>query len=169
MRSLSNRLTTLQREVTPRLMMTGTPVQVGALTNKQVFLNRKVNLGVTLTGTNNLDVTPSTLATALPDGARLLKVVATNHSTRNLRMTVPAGTVLFVRGGKTNNEVSDMTRENWAPLSRFPTVSLNVPDTLSNSLDTNDNVALLFRLSCADAGSTASVNVTLKLTYQTMV
>lgn len=166
MRSLSNRLTTLQHEVTPRVRMTGTPVAVGSVQAK-VFLNRKVNLTLNVPGVG-YTVTPNSLASVMPDGARLLKVVATNNTSRNLRVTVPQETILFVRGSKTNSEVSSMTREQWAPLSRFPTVTLNVPDTLSNCLDTNDNAAVLFTLLCGD-NSTAEQKVTLRLTYQTMV
>lgn len=129
-----------------------------------MYLRRKVNATFSLTA-GELKVTPSLLNDTVPDGAKVLKVHVVGRDCRNVRVRVPKGTKLFNRGSN-NDEVQDNNSEVWAPLSRFPSLKLDVPDTLSNALDTNDTTSELFTVFCRD---NATAVVTFTLTYLTMV
>lgn len=129
-----------------------------------MYIRRKVNSTYTLAA-GELKVTPSVLSNTVPDGAKVLKVNVVGRDCRNVRVRVPKETKLFSRGSN-NNEEQDNNSEVWAPLSRFPSLKVDVPDTLSNALDTNDSTSELFTVFCKD---NATANVTLTLTYLTMV
>lgn len=164
LRSLNNRLNTLQRETNPRVTLSGTHVQVGSTKTYWMYVRRKVNSTFSLVA-NELKVTPSLLTNTMPDGAKVLKVKVVGRDCRNVRVRVPKGTKLFSRGPN-NDEEQDNNSEVWAPLSRFPSLTLDVPDTLSNAVDTNDTNSELFTVFSKD---NATAVVTLTLTYLTMV
>lgn len=164
MRSLSKRLNTLQREVSPRVTMSGQVYNVGTTNTHWVYLKRKVQLTKILDA-NTLKVTGSTLSTLMPDGAKVLKVKVVGRDCRNVRVSVPVNTPLFQRGNN-NGEPFASYREVWAPLSRFPSLTLDVPDTLSSAVDTNNATEELFTVYSQDV---ATANVTLTVWYQTMV
>jgi len=110
-------------------------------------------------------VTPSTLTTVIPDGAKILSVKVVGRDCRNIRVRVPKGTRLFSYGSF-NSNVEDDNREVWAPLSRFPSLLVDVPDTLAQALDTNDTTSELLTVFSRD-NATASFTLTVK--FLTMV
>jgi len=144
--------------------MTGQPVQVGVNNTHYVYLKRKVNTTLSLTA-GELKVTPNTLQTVVPDGAKVLMVKVVGRNCRNVRVRVPKGTKLFSRGAA-NEETQDSYREVWAPLSRFPALTVDVPDTLSSALDTNDSASELFTVFSNDV---ATATVSLTVLFLTMV
>jgi len=144
--------------------MTGQPVQVGVNNTHYVYLKRKVNTSLNLVA-GELKITPNTLQTVIPDGAKILMVKVVGRNCRNIRVRVPKGTKLFSRGSS-NDEIQDSYREVWAPLSRFPTLTLDVPDTLATAIDTNDSASELFTVFSTDA---ATASFTLTTMFLTMV
>jgi hypothetical protein len=144
--------------------MTGSFYNVGTTNTHWMYLKRKVNITKNL-ASSDLVVTGSTLSTVMPDGAKILKVKVVGRDCRNVRVKVPAGTRLFERGGF-NGEVQALQRESWAPLSRFPTLTVDVPDTLASAIDTNDTTNELFSVQSNDK---ADATVTLTVWFLTMV
>jgi len=144
--------------------MTGQPVQVGTTNTHFVYLKRKVNFSTTLVS-GELKVLPATITSVIPDGAKILMVKVVGRDCRNIRVRVPKNTKLFSRGSN-NDEVQDLTREVWAPLSRFPSLTVDVPDTLAQAIDTNDTSSELFTVFSSDA---PGARVTLTIMFLTMV
>jgi hypothetical protein len=144
--------------------MTGSFYNVGTTNTHWMYLKRKVNITKNLTD-SNLVVTGSILSTVMPDGAKIFKVKVVGRDCRNVRVKVPAGTRLFERGNY-NGEVQAQQKENWAPLSRFPTLTLDVPDTLASAVDTNDTTNELFSVQSNDK---ADATVTMTVWFLTMV
>jgi hypothetical protein len=144
--------------------MTGSFYNVGTTNTHWMYLKRKVNITKNLTD-SNLVVTGSILSTVMPDGAKILKVKVVGRDCRNVRVKIPAGTRLFERGSY-NGEVQAQQKENWAPLSRFPTLTLDVPDTLASAVDTNDTTNELFSVQSNDK---ADATVTMTVWFLTMV
>jgi hypothetical protein len=144
--------------------MTGQPVQVGTTNTHYIYLKRKVNTTLSMVG-SELKVLPATLISVIPDGAKILKVKVVGRDCRNIRVRVPKNTKLFSRGPN-NDEAQDSYKEVWAPLSRFPALTLDVPDTLSQAIDTNDTSSELFTVFCLD---NAQAKFTLTVWFLTMV
>lgn len=149
MRALSTRLTTLQREMNPQLRLTGTNFDV----SKVATMRKYVVTAPTVSGV--LNVTSTTLP--LPDGAKVLKVRLRNLTGRTLKVSVPAGTGLVLNGasGDANLPFGGFSKFDAKPFSRFPTLTLNVPDSLAAPLD-SAGTATLFSVT-GDSGSAADV------------
>jgi len=111
-----------------------------------------------------LAITPALLGPAIPDGAKLLTIKVIGRNCRNIRVSVPKDTALFTRGSN-NSEIQDFNKENWAPLSRFPMVKIDIPDPISAAIDTNATNTL-FSVYSNDLPTGI---FTLALHYQTMV
>lgn len=148
--------------------MSGQQYQLGTTKIHYMYIRRKVNYTITLDSGSAI-ITGTTLKPFMPDGAKILNFKAINRTSRNLRIRIPKETRLFQRGAVNNvqgeNEIADLHREVWAPLSRFPSIKVNVPDTLASGIDVDNTVTLFEVLSLDGLGAT----VTLSVTYQTMV
>lgn len=160
-RALSTRIAKLEQEITPRVQISGTPVAASGVTRLR-YLKRRIMIEAQLTS-GLYTLTGAELGSktfgAFPDGAKILKMVVMNRTGRNLIVQVPAATRLFNRGIQ-NDEVQAIRRTEWAPLSRFPKMVVDVPDTLANAIDTNDSVFPLIEVRSADlATSSISINI----------
>jgi hypothetical protein len=154
-RALSTRLSNLQREMNPNMTCTGANFD-----GSKAWVTRKYVTTASLTS-GVLDVLNTTLPA--PDGAKVLKVQARNLTGRVLRMVVPSGSSLMVESGDSGAPFQGFTRYTSAPLSRFPTLVLNVPDLLARPLDTSSS-SKAFTLGAA-SGSTDTVELMVTVRY----
>jgi len=161
--SLKQSVNTIRREITPRISLSGQSVQVGTTNTNYIYIKRNVNVTAILVG-GVYAVKPDFLASAIPDGAKLLSIKVIGRNCRNIRVNVPKDTALFTRGTN-NTEIQDFNKENWAPLSRFPMIKIDVPDPIAAAIDTNATT-VLFTLYSLDV---PTAQITMALHYQTMV
>lgn len=157
-RALSTRLQQLQREMNPQVMLSGSTL---GSQNKQ-FVTRKLVSIVPLSASTAKDVLAADLG--IPDGCKILKIVAKNLSTRQLRLNVPTTTGLLESGstGTTAAPFGGIQKYQSAPLSRFPTLVLNVPDLLAAPQDLG-SATVLFTL---NSGSSSAADVELTTTVR---
>lgn len=163
LRYLNKRISILQQETSPTISMTGSKYMSGT-SNQKMVIRRRCNTSVSLTS-NKFVFSSASLASVMPDGAKILNFKVVGNTCRNIRVKVPKDSVMMNRGPN-NSEVDDLYRENWQPLSRFPSIKVNVPDTLAKAIDTADTNSILFEVQSQDV-STALITVS--VTYQTMV
>lgn len=164
--ALSKRVDKIQKEISPIIKVTGTPVAASGVT-KLIYLKRTVMIEAALVagiyGLSALDLGSKTFG-VFPDGAKILKMVVINRTGRNLIVSIPGNSPMMNRG-QLNNEVQETRRTRWAPLSRFPRIDVDVPDTLAVALDTNSSVTLM-EVRSADLATSA---ISIEITYLTMV
>jgi hypothetical protein len=139
-------------------------VSGGTLTaQKTQYVTRKYTTVVNLASSSK-DVLASD--TGLPDGCKVLKVVAKNLQGRSLVVTVPYDTALFQYPsvGTASAAYGGVKKFASAPLSRFPVLKVQVPDLLASPLDTAANTKL-FTLGSVIANTSDAVELTFTVRY----
>lgn len=158
MRALSTRVSNLQREMNPTVTSTGLNYDT-----TRVAVVRKYTV-VEPMSSGALAVTPQTLP--LPDGSKVLKVQVRNLSGRVMKLSVPndTGLVLAQAAGTSSTPFGGFQKYASAPLSRFPTLKLNVPDSLARPLDST-GAETLFTVTGVNGGTTDLVELTATCLY----
>jgi hypothetical protein len=139
-------------------------VSGGTLTaQKTQYVTRKYTTVVNLAASSK-DVLASDLG--LPDGCKVLKVVAKNLQGRSLVVTVPYDTPLFQYPsvGTASAAFGGIKKFASAPLSRFPVLKIQVPDLLASPLDSAANVKI-FTLGSVIPNLTDAVELTFTVRY----
>jgi len=157
-RALSTRLQQLQREMNPQVTCSGMTV---TSSTKQYVTRKLVTYANLVSG--SLAVTP--VALGVPDGSKILKMVVKNLTGRTLNLYTPVdtGLILSEADGTSGTPFGGLTKTTSAPLSRFPTLTVQVPDLLARPLDAV-STALLFTVS-ATGGTTDTVQFTSTVRY----
>jgi len=136
-RSLSNRITNIQREINPCIQMTGV-LPSGA---QKFYVTRKVTSIVPIgTGNGGTYATPSNLGVV--DGAKILSLSVSNITGRTLSVNVPYGSIILVNNGNTTAPFGGLQKTVTAPLSRFPTIRMNIPDVMAAPLNADSTEPL---------------------------
>jgi hypothetical protein len=154
-RSLSNRISTLQREINPSIQVSG-----DMTSGNRRYVTRKI-VQISSTTSGSLDYTPATLN--VPDGAKILSLKCYSLDTRVLTCVIPNDTGIAVNNGNSASPFSGFTRQQAAPLSRFPMIKINIPDLLAAPLDAVGTTKL-FTLS-ANGATTATFRVVFTAKY----
>jgi hypothetical protein len=157
--SLMAQVSNIRKEINPTVQLSGQRV-LAAGGGTKIPLRRNLNCNLTASASNNIVVTGTLLATAgIPDGARILGFKVTNRTGRRVVVGIPVDSGLCYFGP--NGSPSTVTKEVWAPLSRFPTLNVNVPDVIANTIDTNNSSTSLFTI----GGFGSSTNDTFTVTF----
>jgi len=144
----------------PQVDVTGTTLS----SSKAQFVTRKYG-GIVKLSSGTFTVYSNT--NGLPDGCKVLKVVAKNLEGRSLQVNVPYSSALMIsdsRGGP-SNPFTEIKKYVTAPLSRFPKITLQIPDLLAAPLDTGDTTAVLFELGSFNSTSTDTVELIYTVRY----
>jgi hypothetical protein len=145
----------MQKEINPVIQVSGSRFAGGL----RVPIHRYLNATYNLSTTNSKTVFGSDLASAgMQDGCRILDFKAVNRTGRRVAVEIPADSGLCYFGP--NGSPSAVSKERWAPLSRFPSLKVNIPDAIANTLDTNNGTTKLFTVSGAPGATADSVTVT---------
>jgi len=139
-------------------------VSGGTLTSsKTQYVTRKYTTVVNLVASAK-DVLASELG--LPDGCKVLKVVAKNLQGRSLTLSVPYDTALFQypSEGTASAAFGGVKKFASAPLSRFPVIKVQVPDLLASPLDSAGN-SKVFVLGSVIPNTTDAVELTFTVRY----
>jgi len=160
-RSLSNRITAIQKEMNPQINLSGMTLAAA----KQQFVTRKYVATVTMA---NSTFAVNSNSLGLVSGTKILKVVAKNLTGRTLTVQIPNNTALMIPNsvGATadNNSFTETKRFASAPLSRFPKITIQVPDLLANPIDVS-SADLLFTVGSVIAASTDTVEIIVTARY----
>jgi len=159
MRSLSNRLSALQKEMNPQVNVSG-----GTLSSSRTqYVTRKYATLVSLSSGTH---TVTTGDSGLPDGCKVLKVVAKNLTGRYLVVTVPYDTPLVLPSaeGTSGNPFGGIKKYKTAPTTRLPTIKVQVPDLLASPLETTTTTTPLFTVG-AMAASSDTVEIVFTVRY----
>lgn len=100
----------------------------------------------------------------LPDGCKVLKVVAKNLTGRYLRLEVPQDTCLMVppAEGDSTAPFGGIKKHVSSPWTRFPTLKVNVPDLLAAPVNNALATDVMFLLS---GGTTDAVELSFTVRY----
>jgi len=129
LRSLSNRITRIQREMNPELSANGSQLLTASssINNRSTYIDRSytvlangVAAGATLTDND---------FTGVPMGAKILSFRVRNLTSRTLRVVVGPNSAITADNG---TQLNQLDRFVASPYSRFPTIKVNVPDLLAN-------------------------------------
>jgi hypothetical protein len=158
-RALSTRLSQLQREMNPQVVMSGNVVAA----DPRNYVTRKVMTFASM-ATSTLAVTPTVLN--CPDGCKVLKVQVRNLAGRTLKVYVPPESALMMAQADGTSAVpfGGVTKCVVAPLSRFPKVVLQVPDLLARPLD-KTSTDPLFTVSSQASGASDLVEFSTTVRY----
>jgi hypothetical protein len=142
--SLSAQVANIRKEINPTVQLSGQRVTATGGSTK-IPLRRNLNCALSPSASNSLAVTGSALGLAgIPDGARILGFKVTNRTGRRVIVGIPVDSGLCYFGP--NGSPAVVNKEVWAPLSRFPTLKVNVPDVIANTIDTNNATTSLFTI-----------------------
>jgi len=143
----------------PQVSMSGNVVAA----DPRNYVTRKVMTFANL-ASSSLLVTPTVLN--CPDGCKVLKVQVRNLTGRTLKVLMPADTALMMAQADGTSAVpfGGLTKAVVAPLSRFPKLTLQVPDLLARPLD-KVSVDPLFTVSSMVSASTDLVEFTTTVRY----
>jgi hypothetical protein len=136
----------------PAVTMTGDLSSVSQLN----YVTRRITTYLTRASTVN--VSPSSLQ--VKDGAKILSVKASSITGRTLTVTVPNGSVMVVNDGSSTAPFGGTKKTIAAPLSRFPTIKVHIPDLLAAPLN-SDSTETMFSVA-SDGGSS---DFTYRITY----
>jgi hypothetical protein len=131
MRSLSNRIDKIRREMNPQLTCNGTMLLLANTTNgsRATYVDRSyVVLASIPTGATSVALTDNDFTT-IPVGSKILSFRARNLTSRTLRILIGPNSKIWDQGSASLNQVD---RFIAAPFSRFPTLRVNIPDLLAN-------------------------------------
>jgi len=130
MRSLSNRISNIQREMNPNLSANGTQLLTASssialsratyVDRSYVVLASGLAAGTTLTDND---------FTSVPQGSKIMGFRVRNLTSRTLRVVVGPNSKIVADSG---TQLNQLDRFVAAPYSRFPTIKVNVPDLLAN-------------------------------------
>lgn len=138
-RALSTRISAIEREMTPVIKMNGTMIALGSTPSAVTqVLRKKFRIPLSSDVLTGLDVTGSSLK--LPDGARILSARFILLNGRKLRVTSYPDALQI--GTDAAAPKSAMTRERIAPYSKFPSITVDIPDTISRSIDSAGSTVL---------------------------
>jgi len=153
---LSTRINNIQKEMNPYISMSG----MAQGQSKSVYIDR-VTSWLTTVATSNLDVKSSDLKTILPDGCKILSMKITNLDGRAVTATVPAGSglILVESQSSVGAQNEPLTRVNYAPLSRFPSIKMEIPDLIARNIDTDSTSVILFNVGIGLAATNQRVMV----------
>jgi len=128
-------------------------------TSKTQYVTRKYTAVVSLSNGTHDVVSGDT---GLPDGCKVLKVVAKNLTGRSLTVAVPPDTAMILpqSGGPSTALFGGVKKFVTAPLSRFPVVKVQVPDLLAAPLETTTLTTKLFTV-----GTLVTSSDTVQLTF----
>jgi len=152
-RALSTRISKMQKEINPVIQVSGQRFGSGL----RVPIHRYVNATFLLSATSKT-VYGTDLSTLIQDGSRILDFKAVNRTGRRVAVEIPADSGLCYFGP--NGSPSAIHKERWAPLSKFPSLTVNVPDVVSNTIDTANATTKLFTVSGTPGSTTDTVTVT---------
>jgi hypothetical protein len=142
--SLKGQVKEIKKEINPTVQLTGSRF---GTTAKQP-LHRHLNIPILPKTGDTLNVqtiTGSVLGLAgMPDGSRILDFKVTNRTGRRVAVNIPVASNLCFFG--INGNPSVVQKEVWAPLSRFPSLKVNIPDVVASTIDTNDTTNVLFTI-----------------------
>lgn len=131
-RALSTRISNIQKEINPYIHLSGNAVG----TAQAMYIDR-VAMGEFILASGTADIKASQLNGIIPDGGKILSMKVINVSGRKLRVKIPALSPLTSNNGPTGNSNAALEKVAYAPLSRFPTLKVEIPDLLATNLDTN--------------------------------
>ena len=103
--------------------------------NKTVYIDRKTTGEFTMSS-KALDVKLTDLLTMIPDGAKILSMKFSNTNGRKLTVTIPSDNPLILTGGSTAAPTQALMRRAFAPITRFPTIHVEIPDLIAANIDT---------------------------------
>jgi len=159
---LSNRITTLQKEMNPQVNVSGTTLT----SSKLQYVTRKYGAIVKL-ASGVFAVKANT--NSLPQGCKILKVVAKNLSGRSLTVTIPSDTAMMLPNATgaavDSNAFAGTKRYVTAPLSRFPKITIQVPDLLAAPIDSGGASDDLFTVGSLESTATDTVELTYTVRY----
>jgi len=158
--TLKGQVASLRKEINPTIQLSGSRIQTSS--GCKVPLRRSINCTYTgASSTNTVGVTGNSLGTAgIPDGARILDFKVTNRTGRRVFVNIPVDSQLCYFGPNGNPSV--VTKEVWAPLSRFPTLKVNIPDAITNTIDTNVTAVSLWNMGGIPGATTDTFTVTVR-------
>lgn len=114
---------------------------LGSSASKSTMIDKVYTLRVAVP-VAGVDFTGAKLSGAIPDGAKILSMKATNLHGRYIQLTVPSGSALMLTQDIAAAPLPELSRFNIAPLSRFPVVKVNVPDLIARPVDTGGSESL---------------------------
>lgn len=76
------------------------------------------------------------LLNIIPDGAKILSMKISNITGRKITVTIPAGSPLILTGKDSAALNSALVRVAYAPITRFPTLKVEIPDLIAANIDT---------------------------------
>jgi hypothetical protein len=131
MRSLSNRIDMIKREMNPQLTCNGSMLLTASTTNnsRATYVDRSYTvLGTIPTGASSVTFTDNDFTT-VPLGSKILSFRARNLTSRTLRILIGPNSKIW---DQQSTQINQLDRFIAAPYSRFPTLRVNIPDLLSN-------------------------------------
>jgi len=159
--SLTAQVANIRKEINPTVQLSGQRVIASGGSTK-IPLRRNLNCTITPTTSNFVAITGAVLSTVgIPDGARILGFKVTNRTGRRVIVGIPIDSGLCYFGP--NGSPAVVNKEVWAPLSRFPTLKVNVPDVIANTIDTNNSTTSLFTI--GGISQTANDTFTVTINY----
>jgi len=158
--SLTAQVANIRKEINPTVQLSGQRVFTTSGNGIKVPLRRNLNCTLTPLSNNLFAITGSILGSiGIPDGARILNFKVTNRTGRRVLVTIPVDSGLCYFGP--NGSPANVTKEIWAPLSRFPTLKCNVPDVVANTIDTNNTSTNLFTIGGVGGSTNDTFTVTI--------
>jgi len=129
MRSLSNRITRIQREMNPQLSANGTQLLTSssAITLRSTYIHRSFT--VLAKGLAAGTILTDNDFTGIPVGAKILSFRVRNLTSRTIRVLVGPNSAIVADSGTLQNQLDRFVA---SPYSQFPTIRVNVPDLLAN-------------------------------------
>jgi hypothetical protein len=131
--ALSTAIKNIKKEMNPYISVKGGTAS-GILS--QTYIDRVSQSEFTMVG-STLEVKQSSLASIIPDGAKILDMKIHNINGRKIAVRIPAGSKLILTNGDpatgSNKEINKVA---YAPLSRFPKLKVEIPDLVSTFIDT---------------------------------
>jgi len=131
MRSLSNRIDKIRREMNPQLSCNGDMILLANSTNnsRATYVDRSyIVLASIPTGATSVALTDNDFTT-VPLGSKMLSFRARNLTSRTLRVLIGPASKIWDQNG---TQLNQLDRFIAAPFSRFPTLRVEIPDLLAN-------------------------------------
>jgi hypothetical protein len=162
LRSLSNRINNIQREMNPQLTCNGSMLLTATTTNnsRATYVDRSYTvLGTIPTGATTVTLTDNDFTT-VPLGSKILSFRARNLTSRTLRILIGPNSKIWDQGSAALNQVD---RFIAAPYSRFPTLRVNIPDLLANGDFFNQSASNEFATFYGNASDVIEVKIHVKV------
>lgn len=162
MRSLSNRIDKIRREMNPQLTCNGTMLLTATTTNnsRATYVDRSYTvLGTIPTGATSVALTDNDF-TVVPLGSKILSFRARNLTSRTLRILIGPNSKIWDQSTASLNQVDRFVA---APFSRFPTLRVNIPDLLANGDFFNQSATNEFATFFGLAGDIIEIKLHLKV------